>query len=63
MAKQEKDLRKQAGEPPGVSKTNFAGEENQNNAGIRDNISGEHTVKPLPGNSGGVAPGQVTKSN
>ncbi|HEX3756593.1 MAG TPA: hypothetical protein VHV26_16105 [Rhizomicrobium sp.] len=63
MANQEKDLRKETGKPPGVSKANFAGEENQKNAGVRDDSSGEHTVKPLPGNSGGVAPGQVTKSN
>jgi hypothetical protein len=25
--------------------------------------SGEHSVKPIPGDNGGVADGQVTKSN
>jgi alpha-beta hydrolase superfamily lysophospholipase len=60
--RQQRDLRKQTGKP-GVTKAEFAGEENQHNRDVKDNKRGAHTVKPLAGDSGGVAPGQVTKSN
>jgi hypothetical protein len=62
MASKHRDLRKQAGKP-GVVKAEFAGEENPHNRDVSDNRRGAETVKPLPGDSGGVALGQVTKSN
>lgn len=63
MAKQQKhDLRDDTGKPgitPTAKDAEFAGAEGT--TVLPD--TGEHEVKPLAGDKGGVAEGQVTKSN